>query len=88
VTNAPANIVPLFYDYRKAFYVVFFALVNVNDKFISLNIKLGMVEFLPIKKKSLRRQTTLDGNGIISQVSNLHDTKIKTQNADKINLTT
>jgi len=40
------------------------------------------------KKKGLRRQSTLDENGIISQVSDLHDTKIKTQNADKINLTT
>jgi len=48
-----------------------------------------MGEFLPIqtKKKYLRRQTTLDENGIISHVSDLHDTKIKTQNRDKIRLT-
>jgi hypothetical protein len=52
VTNAAANTVPLFCDYKKALCVVFFTLVNVNDKFISLDIKLGMVEFLPIKKKS------------------------------------
>ena len=49
-----------------------------------------MAKFLPIqkKKKSLGRQTTLDENKIISQVSELHDTKTKTQNAEKINLTT
>lgn len=70
-TNTPANIVPLFYNYKKVFYVVFFALVNVNYKSTSLDIELGMVEFLPTpkkKKKDLRRQTNLHENGIISQV--------------------
>jgi hypothetical protein len=73
VTNAPAN-VPLFCNYRKAFYVVFFPLVNVNDKFISMSIKLGMVEFMPIQKKSLQDRP----------LWMTHGTKIKTQNADKI----